>query len=61
MALVRVLQKSFLNNSLHEEGAIVEYDGELGPNLELVKKKRGAAAPVDSDAGDSAAADPTVE
>lgn len=49
MAQYRVLQKSFVNNSLVEEGEIVEFDGEPGTNLEPLKKsKKGAGAPVDS-------------
>lgn len=46
MALYRVLQKSFINGSIAEEGDTVEFDGEAGDNLELVKKgKKGADAP----------------
>lgn len=46
MAQYRVLQKSFINGELLEEGAIVEFDGEASDNLELVKKgKKGADAP----------------
>jgi hypothetical protein len=49
MPQYRVLQKSFINNALVEEGAIVEYGGTPGPNLELIeaekpKRKKGAAA-----------------
>ena len=36
MAQYRVLQKSFINNVLAEEGEIVEYDGEVSDNLELI-------------------------
>jgi len=36
MAQYRVLQKSFINNAIVEEGAIVEYDGESSDNLELI-------------------------
>lgn len=43
MAKYRVLQKSFINNSIVEEGAVVEYDGEAGPNLEPIDP------PVDDD------------
>lgn len=52
MAQYKVLEKSFIGNSLVEAGAIVEYDGEPGPNLEAVggKKGKGKAAPVE-DAG----------
>ena len=46
MAQYRVLQKSFINGQLLEEGAVVEFDGEASDNLELVKKgKKGASAP----------------
>ena len=31
MAKFKVLEKSFINNALQEEGAIIEYDGEPGP------------------------------
>ena len=36
MAKCRVLEKSFINDAIRQPGDIVEYDGELGPNLELV-------------------------
>ena len=45
---VRVLEKSFIDNRLVDEGAIIEYDGDLGPNLVAVDAappKRGKAAP----------------
>lgn len=46
MAQYRVLTKSFINGQLLEEGALVEFDGEVSENLELVKKsKKGATAP----------------
>ena len=41
MAQYKVLQKSFINNNIVEEGEIVEYDGKAGTNLELIKQKRG--------------------
>lgn len=54
MAKVRVLQTSFINNSLVHEGAVVEYDGEVGPNLELVEDetqaKKGKKAPAEGEA-----------
>lgn len=31
-----VLQKSFINNAIREEGEHIEYDGKPGSNLELV-------------------------
>lgn len=34
MPRYRVLEKSFLNNRIHEEGAEVEFDGNPGSNLE---------------------------
>jgi hypothetical protein len=37
MALYKVLERSFVNNALLEEGAIVEYSGEVSANLELIK------------------------
>jgi hypothetical protein len=61
MARYRVLTTSFINNSIQEEGAIVEYDGKPGRNLELVedgdkpephkgKGKKGAVASAPDDA-----------
>ena len=38
MAKVRVLEKSFINNAIREEGDILEYEGRLGANLELVEE-----------------------
>ena len=58
MAQYRVLTKSFVNNSIREEGEIVEYDGKPGSNLELIKGdpepqkgngKKGAAASSSND------------
>jgi hypothetical protein len=37
-----VITKSFINNSIVEEGEIIEYDGKAGSNLELVKGKAKA-------------------
>lgn len=36
MAKYRVLEKSFINNTLHEEGTVIEFDGVPGTNLERV-------------------------
>jgi len=36
MATYLVLQKSFINNAIREEGEQVEYDGKPGLNLQLV-------------------------
>jgi hypothetical protein len=57
MAQYRVLTKSFINNTIYEEDAIVEYAGKPGSNLELVedkpelkgKGKKGAAASAPDD------------
>lgn len=38
MAQYRVVEKSYLGGQVVEEGEIVEYEGEAGPNLELVPK-----------------------
>lgn len=37
MPKYKVLAKSFINNSIVEEGDIVDYDGKPGSNLELVE------------------------
>lgn len=37
MAKYRVLEKSFINNALVDEGAIIDYDGEASANLELIE------------------------
>lgn len=34
----RVLEKSFINSALAQEGDIVEYNGKPGSNLELIKE-----------------------
>lgn len=44
MASYRVVERSFINNTIAEEGEVVEYDGEAGPNLEPVKAERKKAA-----------------
>lgn len=47
MPKYKVLAKSFINNSIVEEGEVVEYDGKPGTNLELIedgKPKRGKKA-----------------
>ena len=46
MAKYKVLVKSFINNTIVEAGAVVEYDGKAGSNLELIKEsKTDAKAP----------------
>jgi hypothetical protein len=42
MAKYRVLEKSFIGNSIAEEGQVVEYDGEAANNLELVEDEKPA-------------------
>jgi hypothetical protein len=37
MAKYRVLAMSYINNSIAQEGELVEYDGRPGSNLELVE------------------------
>ena len=55
MAQYKVLERSFIDNRIYEEGAIVEYDGDAGPNLEVVGKSKGSKnAAEDAPAGDSA-------
>ena len=50
MAKYRVLEKSFINNAIAEEGDIVEFDGEPSYNLELVEKKtRKSSTQVDEE------------
>lgn len=44
MPQYRVLTKSFINNTIVEEGAIVEFDGKAGSNLELIEGEKPAAA-----------------
>lgn len=51
MPQYRVLQTSFINNAIVQEGAVIDYDGEAGPNLELIKGKKGKAAAEPVDAG----------
>lgn len=50
MARYRVLEKSFVNNTLHEEGAEIEYDGKAGPNLEPLDKPKRSKAKDDAEA-----------
>lgn len=44
MPKFRVLTKSFIGNSLLEEGAIVDFDGVPGPNLEPLDAPAQTAA-----------------
>jgi len=43
MALYRVLVKSFINNVIVEEGDIVDMDGEVSGQLELIEGKAAKA------------------
>lgn len=45
MAKCRVLEKSFINNAIREEGEVIEFDGVLGKNLELVEEEDAPAKP----------------
>lgn len=56
MAQYRVLAKSFINDTIVEEGEIVNYDGKPGANLELVVKAEAAPAPKKGKGKESAAA-----
>ncbi len=52
MPQYRVLQKSFIGNRIVEEGEVIEYDGDVSDNLELVKKgKKAAEAPAADTSG----------
>jgi len=39
MARYRLLEKTFINNALHDAGAIVEYDGQPGSTLQPLDVK----------------------
>lgn len=54
MAKYRVLQTSFIDNALVHEGAVVEYDGEAGPNLELIAEEKSAKGGKGKPQGDGA-------
>jgi hypothetical protein len=50
MAKYRVLEKSYINGRIYEEGEIVEYDGEASDNLEPIKvRNKSQAQAVDGD------------
>jgi hypothetical protein len=46
-----VLTKSFINNTIANEGDVVEYEGKAGSNLELIKeeKPKGKQAEAETD------------
>lgn len=50
MPRYKVLEKSFINNTVYEEGAIVEYDGIPSENLELVTGKKAKADKTEDEA-----------
>jgi hypothetical protein len=51
MAKYKVLEVSFINNTIVKVGEIVEYDGKPGVNLEPVgKEKKESAEPADAPA-----------
>lgn len=52
MPKYKVLQKSFINNRIAEEGEIVEYDGDVSGNLELMKKGKAKPEPEESEASE---------
>lgn len=52
MAKYRTLSKSFINNTIVEEGEIVEYDGKPGSNLELIKETKGGKKPEETKTDD---------
>jgi hypothetical protein len=43
MPQYRVLAKSFINNTIVEEGEVIEFDGKAGSNLELIENDKPAA------------------
>lgn len=45
MPMYRVTAKSFINNSIVEEGSVIEFDGKAGTNMELIEDDKPAAAP----------------
>jgi hypothetical protein len=57
MAEYIVLETSFINNSLVEPGARVEYDGKPGKNLQPVKKAKGKAAEAEAPPAEAEAAE----
>lgn len=60
MPQYKVLAKSFINNSIAEEGDIVEFSGKAGSNLELIEDDKPKAKPK-AKRGDAAADVPEGE
>lgn len=54
MAKYRVLEKSYIHDTIQEEGAIVDYDGEPGPNLELIPEPEQKPEPAPAKRGSTA-------
>lgn len=44
MPQYRVLTKSFINNTIVEEGDVIEFDGKAGSNLALIDNEKPAPA-----------------
>lgn len=51
MPKYKVLAKSFINNSIVEEGEIVDYDGKPGSNLERIKDDKPRGGRKDAEGG----------
>ncbi len=47
-----VLERSFINNRIVEEGDVIDFDGEPGPNLEPVGTKETLTLPKGRKPGD---------
>ncbi|WP_158010817.1 hypothetical protein [Tardibacter chloracetimidivorans] len=45
MAKYRVLKKSFIGNTIVEEGAIVDFNGQPGSNLEAIEETKAKPEP----------------
>lgn len=43
MPRYKVLEKSFINDSIAEEGDIIEFNGKPSSNLELIEEAKGKA------------------
>ena len=43
MPQYRLLAKSFINNTIVEEGDVIEFNGKAGSNLELIEDDKPAA------------------
>jgi len=61
MAKYRVLQKSFINNALVEEGQVIEFDGEPSSHLELIEEDESESKPKGKGKKGAAASDESQE